>query len=248
MDNIKIFENPDFGTVTTIIINGSPWFIGREVAEILGYERGTKAVIDHVDREDRHVFQKSYFGNLENVPNRGLTCINESGLYSLILSSKLPTAKRFKHWVTSEVLPAIRQHGAYLTPETIEQVLYNPDTIIKIATALKQEQQRNAELSATNDLLVEKINKYKVRDAINALIRLYASNICNDNFGKAWNIFYKKLNYDLHINIRNRKAKCKNQKSMLDLLNDEEIKGAARVATAMCEGAGIQTGRIIIEY
>lgn len=221
--NIQVFSNPEFGSLTTITIDGNPWFIGKEVAEKLGYERGTKAVIDHVDSDDRKVLLKSHFRNLENnksivlenIPNRGLSCINESGLYSLILSSKLPSAKKFKHWVTSEVLPAIRKHGAYLTPEQIEKILLNPEAIIKIATALKEEREKNERLSATNAALTKQINTWDDSAIINSLIRAYASYRCLGVFAKAYNIFYKKLNYSLHINLRSRRVKSTNQKAPL---------------------------------
>lgn len=102
--------------VRTIEKNGEPWFVGKDVAEILGYGNTKDALLNHVDEEDRVILQKSENTTFE-IPNRGMTIINESGLYSLILSSKLPTAKEFKHWVTSEVLPSIRKTGEYkITP------------------------------------------------------------------------------------------------------------------------------------
>ena len=109
MENaIKIFENEEFGSVRTMEINGEPYFVGKDVAEILGYANTSKALIDHVDDED-----KLNNETLSSLGQRGGWLINESGLYSLILSSKLPTAKKFKRWVTSEVLPAIRKTGSY---------------------------------------------------------------------------------------------------------------------------------------
>lgn len=254
--NIQVFSNPEFGSLTTITIDGNPWFIGKEVAEKLGYERGTKAVIDHVDSDDRKVLLKSHFRNLENnksivlenIPNRGLSCINESGLYSLILSSKLPSAKKFKHWVTSEVLPAIRKHGAYMTPEQIEKILLNPEAIIKIATALKEEREKNERLSATNAALTKQINTWDDSAIINSLIRAYASYRCLGVFAKAYNIFYKKLNYSLHINLRSRRAKSTKPKTpLIDFITKEEMPDALKIAVAMCEESGIDTGTIINE-
>ena len=112
MNELKIFKNPEFGQIRSIEIDGLPYFLGKDVAEILGYSNPRDALATHVDLEDKKVIQKSENTTLE-IPNRGLTIINESGLYSLILSSKLPTAKQFKRWVTSEVLPAIRKQGYY---------------------------------------------------------------------------------------------------------------------------------------
>ena len=107
-NEIKIFENEEFGSVRTMEINGEPYFVGKDVAEILGYANTSKALIDHVDDED-----KLNNETLSSLGQRGGWLINESGLYSLILSSKLPNAKKFKRWVTSEILPAIRKTGSY---------------------------------------------------------------------------------------------------------------------------------------
>ena len=110
MNEVKTFNNEQFGEVRVMERNGEPWFVGKDVAGILGYERPTKAVADHVDPEDRDAVPiQDCIGRMQNTP-----LINESGLYSLILSSKLPTAKQFKRWVTSEVLPSIRKHGGYV--------------------------------------------------------------------------------------------------------------------------------------
>ncbi|WP_363174722.1 Bro-N domain-containing protein [uncultured Pseudoramibacter sp.] len=99
-----------FGQVRAVEIDGAPWFVGKDVAKALGYSNTKDAIKSHVDEEDKK-FLSPQNRELGNIPNRGLQIINESGLYSLILSSKLPTAKKFKHWVTSEILPSIRQHG-----------------------------------------------------------------------------------------------------------------------------------------
>ena len=112
MNKLKIFENQEFGRIRAIEKDGEPWFVGKDVAEALGYSDSKSAISDHVDTEDKQILQKGQNTTLD-IPNRGLTVINESGLYSLILSSKLPTAKKFKRWVTSEVLPAIRRTGTY---------------------------------------------------------------------------------------------------------------------------------------
>lgn len=145
MNEMKVFTSSEFGTVRTVTIDGEPWFVGKDVAEILGYGNTRDAILSHVDEEDRRVIQKSGNATFE-IPNRGMSLVNESGLYSLILGSKLSSAKRFKHWVTSEVLPSIRKHSAYLTPEKVEEFLLNPDTIIRLATDLKNE--REARIAA----------------------------------------------------------------------------------------------------
>ncbi len=147
MNEIKVFENSEFGTLRGVEINGESWLVGKDVAERLGYERGSKAVVDHVDEEDRMMVDgetQSQFGI--ELGQRGGWLINESGLYSLVLSSKLPNAKKFKRWVTSEVLPAIRKHGGYLTPEKVEEALLNPDVLIRLATELKDEREQRKAL------------------------------------------------------------------------------------------------------
>ncbi|WP_278589431.1 phage antirepressor [Limosilactobacillus pontis] len=137
--------------VRTVTINDEPFFVGKDVAMILGYLRTADAIRKHVDETDKGVAKMETPGGMQN-----LQIINESGLYSLILGSKLSTAKEFKHWVTSEVLPAIRKHGAYMTPEKIEEALLNPDTIINLATQLKQERQQRQQLQAENDQMKPK--------------------------------------------------------------------------------------------
>lgn len=138
MEKVQVFKNAEFGSVRTLERNGEPWFIGKDVATILGYERPTKAIQDHVDEEDKDVIPiQDSIGRMQNSP-----IINESGLYSLILGSKLPSAKRFKHWVTSEVLPAIRRNGVYMTDDKAYDITHNPDSLadllLKAGEQLKQ--------------------------------------------------------------------------------------------------------------
>lgn len=109
MNEIKLFNNPEFGEVRAVSINNNPWFVGKDVAQVLGYSDTAQAIRKHVDAEDKGVVEMTTPGGVQQI-----TAINESGLYSLILSSKLPGAKKFKHWVTSEVLPSLRKHGGYI--------------------------------------------------------------------------------------------------------------------------------------
>lgn len=141
MNQIQIFNNPEFGEIRTIEINNEPWFVGKDVADVLGYQNGSRDINRHVSEEDREKTMV-FDGNQD----KETILINESGLYSLILSSKLPRAKEFKRWVTAEILPTIRKHGAYMTPEQIENVLTNPDTIIQLAQNLKAEQEKRRQL------------------------------------------------------------------------------------------------------
>lgn len=148
MNELKIFENPKFGSIRVIEQEDGLWFVGRDVAAALGYSDTDQALRKHVDDEDKLTRQFDGSGQ-----SRSMTIINESGLYALVLSSKLPEAKTFKCWITHEVLPSIRKHGAYMTPETLEAAILNPDTMIKLCTALKDEQDRRKALEVANSAL-----------------------------------------------------------------------------------------------
>lgn len=127
VNNIQVFNNPEFGNIRTVEIDNEPWFVGKDVASALGYTAERNAIAAHVDGEDKLTHQISASGQM-----RSVTVINESGLYSLILSSKLPSARRFKHWVTSEVLPAIRKHGMYATDGVVDKILNSPEFGIEL--------------------------------------------------------------------------------------------------------------------
>ena len=137
MNELQVF-NFEEQEVRTQVINNEPWFVGKDVADVLGYSNSRKALIDHVDEDDKDdVTIRDAIGRKQL-----MTAINESGLYSLILKSKLPSAKRFKRWVTSEVLPTIRKHGMYATENTLEQMLNDPDTAIKLLETIKVEREQ----------------------------------------------------------------------------------------------------------
>ncbi len=118
MNELQIFNNEDFGEVRTVVIEGRPWFVAKDITECLGYQNGRDALYKHVDEEDKGVAKCDTLGGAQD-----LSVINESGLYSLILSSKLPEARKFKHWVTSEVLPTIRKTGGYKLPQSFSEAL-----------------------------------------------------------------------------------------------------------------------------
>lgn len=153
---LQIFQNAEFGSVRTATIDGEPYFVGKDVAEVLGYSNPQDALGKHVDEEDKLVLQKSQIAMLE-IPNRGLTVINESGLYSLILRSQLPAAKKLKRWVTSEVLPAIRRHGMYAT----EELIANPDLAIAAFQALKAEREKRQALEEAVAVQAQQIAELK---------------------------------------------------------------------------------------
>lgn len=145
--------------VRTVSINDEPYFVGKDVAMNLKYHQPADAIRNHVQSEDKGVYKLSTPGGKQS-----MTVINESGLYDLIFDASRQSkssevrdnARKFRHWVTSEVLPAIRKHGAYMTPQTIEKALLNPDTIINLATQLKQEQQKRKQLQEENEVMKPK--------------------------------------------------------------------------------------------
>lgn len=144
MNNLQIFDSPDFGQIRTIQQNGEPWFVGKDVADILGYQNGSRDVNRHVDEDDRQNYQNGTFES-----NRGLTIINESGLYSLILSSKMPKAKEFKRWVTSEVIPAIRKTGGYIAgSENMTDAEIMAKAVLVAQSTIRQRDQRIKELES----------------------------------------------------------------------------------------------------
>lgn len=139
---MDVFKNDEFGEIRVLEIDNETWFVGKDITNILGYSNSSKALKDHVDDED-----KLNNDSLSSLGQRGGWIINESGLYSLILSSKLPNAKKFKRWVTSEVLPTIRKHGMYAK----EELLANPDLLISVAQELKAERERRKMLETERE-------------------------------------------------------------------------------------------------
>lgn len=145
MTDIQTFNSPEFGSIRSVEQNGEPWFVGKDVAEALGYGNPQRAIRDHVDALDKGVTEMVTPGGKQQMP-----IINESGLYSLIFSSKLEGAQRFKRWVTSEVLPSIRKNGHYMTPAALREAILNPDTVIQLCQQIKAEREKNARLTAEN--------------------------------------------------------------------------------------------------
>lgn len=131
---LEIFKNDEFGEVRTLVIGDEPYFVASDIARHLGY-RMASDMTRRIDNEDKGTHSVSTPSGIQN-----MSVINESGLYTAIIGSKLPSAKKFKRWVTSEVLPSIRKHGAYMTEQTIEKALTSPDFLIQLATQLKEEQ------------------------------------------------------------------------------------------------------------
>ena len=188
MNEIKVWNFED-NTVRTLTIDNEPYFVGKDVAVILGYKNPQEAIRGHVDDEDKGVSEILTPGGKQMMP-----VINESGLYSLILSSKLPKAKEFKRWVTSEVLPSIRKHGLYAT----EELLNNPDVMIAVLTELKNTRAKNstleAQIAVQNQQLAELQPKVTYYDKILNCPDLVTVNTIAKDYG--WSAI--KLNGYLH--------------------------------------------------
>lgn len=161
MDNLQIFNSEEFGEVRTVEIGNEPWFIGKDVAVALGYAKPENAITRHVDKDDKTLtpIQGGCSTGIQNT-----TLINESGLYALIFGSKLESAKRFKHWITNEVLPAIRKHGLYATDNVIDNILNNPDFGIELLTKLKEERAARVEAERKNAILMHVNKTYTVTE------------------------------------------------------------------------------------
>lgn len=231
MCDITVFENSDFGKIRTIIRDGEPWFVGSDVARSLGYANNRKALSDHVDDEDKGVTKCDTLGGAQD-----LTVINESGLYSLILSSNLPTAKAFKRWILHDVLPTIRKHGMYAN----DALLNDPDALEAEARRIRQEKETSlteqvSTLTSDNKQLVALVASYEKRlfirdhikeifDFINKCVRSYSAIKKGGNMGYGWKDYYDRLADELGTDIRER------GKPYIDRITDDELPTAIRVA------------------
>lgn len=186
---LQVFNSTELGSVRTTIINGEVMFVGKDVADILGYTNTPKAIRDHVDDEDKLTERIVLSGQ-----NREVVFINESGLYSLILSSKMPTSKKFKHWVTSEVLPAIRKHGMY----AIDDILKDPDLAIAALTQLKEERERRKQLETIALVQKQQIAELQPKASYYDLILQNKNTVPITQIAKDYGMSGRKFNELLH--------------------------------------------------
>lgn len=186
---LQIFKNEQFGQVQLVELNNEPWFVGKEIAEILGYKNSRDALSKHVDEEDKGVAKRDTLGGSQDQ-----VIINESGLYSLILKSKLPQAKQFKRWVTSEVLPAIRKHGAYVTDQKAVEIATNPDALGAFLQNIADQVKRLEAKSATLEVeLRETKPKAEYYDLMLANKGLIKTSEIAKNYGRSAQSFNKLL-------------------------------------------------------
>lgn len=189
MNELQAFNNAEFGSVRTTVIDGEPFLVGKDVAEILGYRDTSDALKRHVDEEDKLTRCFTDSGQ-----NREMYIINESGLYSLILRSQLPKARKFKRWVTSEVLPAIRRHGMY----AIDEILENPDLAIAALIQLKEERKRRKELELTTAIQNQQIAELKPKACYYDLILQNRNTVPVTQIAKDYGMSGRRFNELLH--------------------------------------------------
>lgn len=184
MNELQVFKNAEFGSVRTTIINGEVFFVGKDVAEILGYSNPQKALRDHVNEEDKTV------NGSFTVNGTTIILINESGLYSLILRSQLPKANRFKRWVTSEVLPSIRKHGMF----AVEEIMSNPDLLIHALTKLKEEREKRKSLELTSAVQKQQIAELQPKASYYDLILQNKDTLSITQIAKDYGMSGRRLN------------------------------------------------------
>ena len=226
----QVFENEQFGRVRGLDIDGEPWFVGKDVAVALGYSNPQRAIRNHVDDDDKGVTEMVTPGGKQQIP-----IINESGLYSLIISSELPGAKQFKRWITHDVIPTIRKHEMYITPQMAEKILADPDIMIRILQELKAERNKNAALEEENSLLAKEVLVHNPRDLVTRIIRKVGGVGMHNNFKYAWNLWKKDM-YSLKGISLNRRI---HDGSMLDAVREDEWQDAISVAVALARDFGV---------
>lgn len=245
MNELQIFNNNQFGEMRTIEEGDKIFFCGADVAKALGYTNSSKALTDHC-----RCVTKRYIPHPQ-APDKEIemSFIPEGDVYRLITHSKLPTAEKFESWVFDEVLPTIRKHGAYLTPEALERAMNDPDFTIGLLTALKNEREGRQIAETKVSMLSAEVLTWADRKVLNAIMRKYSSQVYNADFAKGWNAFYKELLYKHEINLKSRATQRMNRTgkklSHLDTLADAELPDAISTAVAMCHEQDVNIDDII---
>lgn len=245
MNELQIFNNNQFGEIRTIEEGDQIFFCGADVAKALGYTNPSKALTDHC-----RCVTKRYIPHPQ-APDKEIemSFISEGDVYRLIAHSKLPTAEKFERWVFDEVLPTIRKHGAYLTPEALERAMNDPDFTIGLLTALKDEREGRKIAETKVSMLSAEVLTWADRKVLNAIMRKYSSQVYNVDFAKGWNAFYKELLYKHEINLKSRATQRVNHTgkklSYLDTLADAELPAAISTAVAMCHEQDVNIDDII---
>lgn len=203
MNDLQIFKSADFGEVRTVEFNGEPWFVASDVCRVLDIQNATQTVF-RLDEDERSMFNIGRQGDAH--------IVNETGLYSLVLGSRKPEAKAFKRWITHEVIPSIRKHGAYMTPATIDQMITDPSFGIKLLTALQDEQAKRKALEvetehkqAVIEGFTKDISLDKKREILNRVMRKGFGNA--EQQRSRWNALYEHFENVMHVNVSVRIGK-----------------------------------------
>lgn len=239
MNELQIFNNNEFGEIRVLEIDNEPWFVGRDIATVLEYKNISDALKKHVDEEDKGVAKCDTPGGKQD-----LAIINESGLYSLILSSKKPNAKKFKRWVTSEVLPSIRKHGAYMTDNVLEQAISNPDFFIGLLENLKQEKEKrklaeernqklNKEIDHKENVIIGLVDDISLAEK-RARIKQVINHNANGRYAERYNLLYKEFQDKYHIDLKRRMDNLEIKSIVINHLG-EEIKITKKIKTNKME-------------
>lgn len=243
-NEVQVFQNEEFGEVRTTEVDGEIWFVAKDVAKSLGYSDTSDAIKRHVDEEDKLTRRFTDSGQA-----REMYIINESGLYSLILYSKLPNAKRFKKWVTSEILPSIRKTGGYVQINREKEFLDNwlsrfsdetKNVMIKELTATNEKlQEERDNLAKDNAVYRGEVFDWGDRKRLNFAIRKLAS-LQNKSFGIVWNDFYRELSYRWGIDLKKRGSS-----PYIKHIQEKEWQYVLRTLTALCEDANTTLSEIM---
>ena len=244
---IHSFISDQFGEIRTVMKDGEPWFVAADVCRALELANVGNALARLDDDEKSSIRSTDVTSNGGN-PN--ISIVNEPGLYTLVLGSRKPEAKAFKRWITHEVIPTIRKHGAYMTPEKLEEALLNPDTVIKLAHQLKQERKLRQQAEwrerlavAKSKILMVEAQEWDYIEIINALMRKCAASHFAGQFQLAYDELHRQIRYKHGIALKNRK-KAKNA-SWLSTAKPEELPKIAQVAATICESRGMDISDVI---
>jgi prophage antirepressor-like protein len=251
VNELKIFNNDEFGQVRAIVINNKEYFYGVDIATALGYERPSKAVSDHC----KGILIQDTIKNSGGYPEK---LIPEGDVYRLVSRSQLPTAEKFEAWVFDEVLPSIRKHGAYVTDNVMDQILSNPEFGIKLLTELKNERNLRKQVEESkkiieeeNRILSQETVKWADRKLIEALVKKLGYKI---GYSEAWTSFKKELLYKHSININLRITNYMNstgkktQPKTLSMIHDEELQACLSTAVAICKTNNVDISEIIKKF
>lgn len=250
MNELKIFNNNEFGKIRTIEIEGKIYFVGIDIAKALGYSNPSKAVIQHCKGVTK-------LGIPSNGGKQETNCVPEGDLYRLVTHSELPSAERFESWVFDEVLPKIRKTGGYLNNTDLFINTYFDDIpeeqknlVRTCLVSIEEKQKKINNLQKENDLLSQKVLQWADRPLINSIVRAYAHSLDGD-FRKAWIDFKKELLYQHSINLNSRITAYLNQTGKktkpktLDMIDDSELQKALSTAVALCRDNDVDISEII---